>query len=307
MGCGFCDDAVSSSIGTLIVDCMVKPIGRQLVYVCRFHDNVEKLQEKKRELESARDRLQHEIEDAERYQLSKKVMKKTQDISKLLEKIGLRGLVGYCDPTALPTIDFLYSKGFGVLESSKASLNQSIEALKDENISMIGLWGMGGVGKTTLAREVGSQATKLNLFDKVVITTVSQKPNFERIQDQIAQYIGFDMKNDQGRRSEQELWLRLKKEHRILIILDDIWEPINLKENIGIPIGDDHKGCKVLLTTRRKRVCQIMECCPVVQLHCLDDDEAWSLFEKKAGLDDFSDDSIKKPAKKIVKKCGVCL
>ncbi|TYI84775.1 hypothetical protein E1A91_D05G390400v1 [Gossypium mustelinum] len=47
-----------------------------------------------------------------------------------------------------------------------------------------------------------------------------------------------------------------------------------------------------------------MECRPVVQLHCLDDDEAWTLFEKKAGLDDFSDDSIKTPAKKIVKKCG---
>ncbi|TYG71526.1 hypothetical protein ES288_D05G403700v1 [Gossypium darwinii] len=239
-----------------------------------------------------------------RYQISKKAMKKIQDISELLENFGRLGPVGYRDPTALPTIDFLCSKEFVVSESSKAAFNQIIEALKDENINMIGLWGMGGVGKTTLAREVGSQATKLNLFDKVVITTVSQKPNFERIQDQIAKYIGFDMKNDRGRRSEQELWLRLKKEQRILIILDDIWGPINLKENIGIPIGDDHKGCKVLLTTRRKRVCQIMECRPVVQLHCLDDDEAWTLFEKKAGLDDLSDDSIKTPAKKIVKKCG---
>ncbi|TYI84771.1 hypothetical protein E1A91_D05G390100v1 [Gossypium mustelinum] len=350
MGCGFCEAAVSNSVGTLIVDCVVKPVGRQLDYVRRFHGNVEKLREKKCDLESARDRLQHEIEDAERqllliqkdvqnlqskagetvsdmgtlegeiqlnkrclnwcpnwiwrYQLSKKAMKKTQDMSELLEKFGRLGPVGYRDPTALPTIDFLCSKEFVVSESSKVAFNQIIEALKDENINMIGLWGMGGVGKTTLAREVGSQATKLNLFDKVVITTVSQKPNFERIQDQIAQYIGFDMKNDRGRRSEQELWLRLKKEQRILIILDDIWEPIHLKENIGIPIGDDHKGCKVLLTTRRKRVCQIMECRPVVQLHCLDDDEAWTLFEKKAGLDDFSDDCIKTPAKKIVKKCG---
>ncbi|XP_052486013.1 disease resistance protein At4g27190-like [Gossypium raimondii] len=239
-----------------------------------------------------------------RYQLSKKAMKKTQDMSELLEEFGRLGPVGYRDPTALPTIDFLCSKEFVVSESSKVAFNQIIEALKDENINMIGLWGIGGVGKTTLAREVGSQATKLNLFDKVVITTVSQKPNFERIQDQIAQYIGFEMKNDQGRRSEQELWLRLKKEQRILIILDDIWEPINLKENIGIPIGDDHKGFKVLLTTRRKRVCQIMECRPVVQLDCLDDDEAGTLFEKKAGLDDFSDDSIKILANQIVKKCG---
>ncbi|KAA3453080.1 putative disease resistance protein [Gossypium australe] len=350
MGSGFCEAALSNTVGTLVVDCVVKPVGRQLDYVRRFHDNVEKLREKKRELADARDRLLHKIEDAKsrnlliendvqnlqsradetlsdmgtleeeiqlnkrclnwcpnwsrRYQLSKKAMKKIQDISELLDKFGQLGPVGYPAPTALPTIDFLCSKEFVFSKSSETAFYQIIEALKDENINMIGLWGMGGVGKTTLAREVGSQAQKLNLFDKVVITTVSQKPNLERIQDQIAQYIGFDMKNEQGRRSEQELWLRLKNEPRILIILDDIWESINLKEKIGIPIGDDHKGCKVLLTTRRQQVCRAMDCQNVVELGCLDDDEAWTLFEKKAGLDGFSDDSIKTPAKKIVKKCG---
>ncbi|KAK5834055.1 hypothetical protein PVK06_017926 [Gossypium arboreum] len=350
MGCGFCEAALPNIFATLVVDSMVKPVGRQLDYVRRFHDNVEKLRGKKRELADARDRLLHKIEDAKnrllliendvqnlqsradetlsdmgtleeeiqlnkrclnwcpncswRYQLSKKAMKKIQDISELLDKFGQLGPVGYRAPTALPTVGFLCSKEFVVSESSKAAFNQIIEALKDENINMIGLWGMGGVGKTTLAREVGSQAPKLNLFDKVVITTVSQKPNFERIQDQIAQYIGFDMKKEQGRRSEQELWLRLKDEPRILIIVDDIWESINLKEKIGIPIGDDHKGCKVLLTTRRQQVCRAMDCQNVVQLDCLDDDEAWTLFEKKAGLDDFSDDSIKILANQIVKKCG---
>nr|KJB61653.1 hypothetical protein B456_009G373200 [Gossypium raimondii] len=349
MGCGFCEAALSNTVGTLVVNCVVKPVGRQLDYVCRFHDNVEKLREKKRELADARKRLLFKIEEAKnrllliendvqnlqsradetlsdmgtleeeiqlnkrclnwcpnwswRYQLSKKAMKKIQDISELLDKFGQLGLVGYPAPTALPTIDFLCSKEFVFSKSSETAFYQIIEALKDENINMIGLWGMGGVGKTTLAREVGSQAQKLILFDKVVITTVSQKPNLERIQDQIAQYIGFGMKNEQGRRSEQELWLRLKNEPRILIILDDIWESINLKEKIGIPIGDDHKGCKVLLTTRRQQVCRAMDCQNVVQLDCLDDDEAWTLFEKKAGLDDFSDDSIKILANQIVRKC----
>ncbi|KAK8643762.1 hypothetical protein V6N13_013041 [Hibiscus sabdariffa] len=65
MGCGFCESALSNSVGTLVVDSVVKPVGRQLDYVRHFHDNVEKLRERKNELATARTRLQHEIEGAE--------------------------------------------------------------------------------------------------------------------------------------------------------------------------------------------------------------------------------------------------
>ncbi|KHG00099.1 Putative regulator of ribonuclease activity [Gossypium arboreum] len=64
MGCGFCEAALSNSVGTLVVECVVKPVGRQFDYVHRFHDNVEKLREKKDELADARDRLLQKIEDA---------------------------------------------------------------------------------------------------------------------------------------------------------------------------------------------------------------------------------------------------
>ncbi|KAG8492261.1 hypothetical protein CXB51_009941 [Gossypium anomalum] len=288
MGCGFCGAALPNIFATLVVDCVVKPLVRQFDYVRHFHDNVEKLREKKHELADARARLLHKIEDAKSQllqiendvqNLQSKADETTSDMGTLEQEIQLnKRCLNWC-PNC---------------KSSKAAFDQIIEALKDENIDMIGLWGMGGAGKTTLAREVRSQAPKLNLFDKVVIMT----PNLERIQDQITQYIGFDMKNERGKRSEQELWLRLKNEPRILIILDDIWKSIKLKKKIGIPIGDDHKGYKVLLTTRRQQIVK-----NVVQLDCLGDDEAWTLFKKKAGLNDFSDDSIKILANQIVKKC----
>ncbi|PPR88661.1 hypothetical protein GOBAR_AA32026 [Gossypium barbadense] len=183
-------------------------------------------------------------------------MKKTLDISELLEKInkfGQPGRVGYRAPSTLPTIEFLCSKEFVVSESSKIAFHQIIEALQDDKISMIGLWGMGG--------------------------------------------------NEQERRSVQDLWLRQKKEQRILIILDDIWTNINLKEKIGIPTGEDHKGCKVLLTSRRQQVCLAMDCQKVVQLGCLDGHEAWNLFAMKASLNGSADDAIRKVATKIIRKC----
>ncbi|XWS10061.1 hypothetical protein CRYUN_Cryun39dG0043500 [Craigia yunnanensis] len=240
-----------------------------------------------------------------RYRLSKNLAKEKLVISKLLEKMakfGQPGRVGYPSTSTFPTIEFLSSKDFIVSKASKIAFNRIVEALKDDNVSMIGLWGMGGLGKTTLAREVGNEAKKLNLFDKVVVTTVSQKPNFHKIQDEIAKFLDFGMNSEQGRRSEQELWLRLQKEKNILIILDDVWAEINLKEKIGIPLCEDHKGCKVLLTTRRLQVCRSMGCQDAIPLGCLDEQEAWALFEKKASLEN-SDDAIKKVAGQIVQKC----
>jgi hypothetical protein len=47
---------------------------------------------------------------------------------------------------------------------------------------------------------------------------------------------------------EQILRKRLQQE-KILIVIDDIWKPLDL-EALGIPFGDDKKGCKILLTSR---------------------------------------------------------
>ncbi|KAJ6704271.1 RESISTANCE PROTEIN RGA2 putative-RELATED [Salix viminalis] len=57
----------------------------------------------------------------------------------------------------------------------------------------------------------------------------------------------FDEKTTEGRANR--LWKRLETEKKLLVILDDVWQDVDLKE-IGIPFGDDHRGCKVLLTTR---------------------------------------------------------
>ena len=46
---------------------------------------------------------------------------------------------------------------------------------------------------------------------------------------------------------------RLKKDKKILVILDNIWSRIELQK-IGIVLGPDHKGCKVLMTLRSQNV-----------------------------------------------------
>ncbi|KAF2294493.1 hypothetical protein GH714_011958 [Hevea brasiliensis] len=185
-----------------------------------------------------------------RYLLSKKAEKKALAIDKLrnegdLDSISFR-------PRLLQIVaSSVYNRE--ALNSRVLFLKQVMDALRDPNLNMIGVYGMGGVGKTTLAKEVHRQAIEEKLFDVVVMVAVNQTPGLRRIQSEIADVLGltFDVEEIPGRANL--LYERLKKEKEVLIILDDIWKQLDLKA-VGIPFGDVCRGCKILLTSRSQDV-----------------------------------------------------
>ncbi|PPR82076.1 hypothetical protein GOBAR_AA38634 [Gossypium barbadense] len=160
---------------------------------------------------------------------------------------------------------------------------------------------MPGVGKTTLAHEVGKHAGEQKLFDKVVMFTMSQNPNINNIQDKVADVFGlkFQTSNREGR--AEELFKSMRRVNKILVIVDDLWEEFELKI-IEIPFGDDHKGCKILLTTRHQQVCTKMNCQKEIQLGILSEDEAWVLFRDEAGLEGNSS-ALNNEAKEVAAQC----
>ena len=89
---------------------------------------------------------------------------------------------------------------------------------------------------------------------------------------------------------------------KFLLVLDDIWERIDLFD-VGIPIPNQDNGCKVLLTTRDFGVCRQMETDVEIQMEKLSKEEAWSLFNEKAG-DVAMSPCIEPIARDIVKKCS---
>jgi hypothetical protein len=213
------------------------------------------------------------------FKLSKALAKKSETFIKLEEISEKFKTVSHKAPPQ--PIEFLPSKEFMPSESSKEALEQIMKALKDDNVNMIGPYGMGGVGKTTLVKEVGRRAKELQLFPEVLMATVSQNPNLTDIQDRMADKLRLDIKENSREGRADRLRQRLKEVEKMLIILDDVWKYIDLKE-IGIPFGDYHRGCKILLTTRPPGICS-MECQQKVFLRVLSEDEALVLFRINAG------------------------
>ncbi|RVW53438.1 hypothetical protein VitviT2T_021143 [Vitis vinifera] len=119
-----------------------------------------------------------------------------------------------------------------------------MNAFRNAEMYMTGVWGMGGVGKTTLMKQVAEQAKQKKLFTTEVYIDVSWtrdsdklEQGIAKIQQQIADMLGLEFKRKDESTRALELKTRLK-EVKTLIILDDIWEEVGLKE-VGIPCKDD--------------------------------------------------------------------
>ncbi|XP_022744214.1 probable disease resistance protein At4g27220 isoform X1 [Durio zibethinus] len=213
-----------------------------------------------------------------RYKHSMKAEEETKAVAELLGR-GKFDPVSYRTAPEPPTS----VKGFEAFESRRLVLNGIMEALNDATIKVIGVHGMGGVGKTTLVKEVARQVKEGQLFDSVVIATVTQTLDVEKIQNQIADLLGLKFEEPSMVGRALRLRERLNKEKKILVILDDIWASLDLEE-VGIPFGNEHEGCKVLLTSRDLNVLSSgMDTQKNFLVGLLNEEEAWALFKKMAG------------------------
>uniref|UniRef100_A0A2N9ELW2 NB-ARC domain-containing protein n=1 Tax=Fagus sylvatica TaxID=28930 RepID=A0A2N9ELW2_FAGSY len=210
-----------------------------------------------------------------RYNLSKQAVSIAKEMGviygeKNFEGVSLPVLVS--PPISKPTAPAPVGH-FMLFESRTHARDDVLKALKHDKNNIVGIHGMGGVGKTTMVKQVAEKVISEGLFDRVVLATVSQTVNLRKIQDSIAD--------------------------------DDIWESIDLSQ-VGIPFGCDLEACKskILFTTRREHVCHTMGCKENSSIHLkiLSPEDSWNLFVKTANrvLDSSEYEDV---ARQVVGKC----
>ncbi|XP_010248049.1 PREDICTED: probable disease resistance protein At1g12280, partial [Nelumbo nucifera] len=157
----------------------------------------------------------------------------------------------------------------------------------------IGLYGTGGVGKTTLLKKINNEflvkTADNSDFDAVIWAVVSKELNTAQIRKQIGDQLGITRKEDANQVAEAtDIFRLLNRQKKFLLLLDDVWERVDLEE-IGIPhpstVTESNNKSKVIFTTRSEKVCGEMEAKKIFKVECLRDDEAWNLFEEKVGED----------------------
>ncbi|KAH9686676.1 Disease resistance protein [Citrus sinensis] len=236
-----------------------------------------------------------------RYQLSKKAETEVKALVELKEEARrFDDRIFY--RTIADEVWLKSNKGYEAFKSRLSTLKSIQDALTDVNVSIVGVYGMGGIGKTTLVKEFARQASEEKLFDQVVFSEVSQTPDIKKIQGKIAEKLGLELSEEAESRRASRLYERLKKEKMILVILDNIWKYLDL-ETVGIPFGDDHRGCKLLLTARDRNVLSSMGSENNFLIGILNEQEAWRLFKIMAR--NFVENRELKPtATNVAKACG---
>ncbi|KAL7234084.1 hypothetical protein ACSBR1_017644 [Camellia fascicularis] len=256
-----------------------------------------------------------------RYWLGKESENKTARVIKLKGEGTKFMTCPMSHPAPLPDAGFTFSLKYEAFDSRKRIFEEIMKTLEDPSIKMIGIYGPGGVGKTTMVEEVRQLTKRNKLFDSIAMTTVSKVVEKEKVQGELASQLGLTL-DEFGRAGK--LLNRLSNGRKNLVILDDVWEPLDLAE-IGIPTTDGGNNealinlpeigipftngsnmvCKVVITSRKQRVCQMMQKSnelKVFPIEVLTDTEAWSLFTKMAEISVNS--GIPPAAEDVCNECG---
>ncbi|GFP87615.1 putative disease resistance protein rga3 [Phtheirospermum japonicum] len=227
---------------------------------------------------------------AQRLQLGPRIRdlnEKLGSINQRATELGLQTIIANAQP---PVSESPETNSFSAdpVYGRKYDVSTIVEKLitSEQTLSVLPINGMGGLGKTTLARKVfGDEQIISHFGDNRVWVHVPR--NFDV--SNILKNILTSLKNEKVELETSQALLQKIQEHlktkRYLLVLDDVWDEdrdkwdsfVNSLSGISSATGN----C-MIVTTRLQEVASIVKTCEIHKLKGLSYDDCWSIIKAKA-------------------------
>ncbi|XP_010669435.2 disease resistance protein RPP13 [Beta vulgaris subsp. vulgaris] len=171
-------------------------------------------------------------------------------------------------------------------------------------LEIISIVGMGGLGKTTIAKRLFNDRIIKDHFKSHAWVSVSEDYNSRQLILDILEKVasnkeGID-KLDTDKLKEM-LKTRLK-DRKYIVFLDDVWQP-HMWDEVKTCFPDTSNGSRILITTRVTDVARYTSPRKPHFLRFFTPEESWELFEKKVFQGDPCPNHLKTLGIDIVKRC----
>lgn len=196
--------------------------------------------------------------------------------------------------------DFEVGDIFVGKEEELECLVSRVVADEHEGGRVISVWGMGGIGKTTIAKRAYNHimVNKKGRFESFAWVCITQQCQIRSVFVEVLTQLTTQRNKEVLRLSSMKMsapqggeeistvsvaglidrLCSVQRSKRCLIVLDDLWE-ISQWEGLKHAFNVHDLKSKILITTRKEKVAEIGD---PVKLGLLNEEDAWELLERKA-------------------------